>query len=279
MNKKISSLIERFHDQYILTEYPDLVDFFKIVFQYLEERNNIFDLILNFIDRFVNIDNLSNSEDEIDLIIKNLYIEQYIPQFPLYRLEDIDVIKLIKNAKNFYSIKGTEKSYYFMFSLLNHLGAFDFYYPSTDILILSDSENGILNSEKCIHDNYYHAYYVYEIQSTLFGYFELKDIVKNVLHPVGCKIFFLRIIQDTFNVDDEMNIIDCLIFLFQDTLNVFITDYDIYYDIGYEDIEIMNEEYVLSLLNISEMDDTFYTLENPGYNYYKYQMDFEFTLL
>jgi len=279
MNKKISSLTERFYDQYILTEYPDLVNFFKIIFQYLEEHNNIFDLILNFIDRFVDIDNLSGSEDEIDLIIKDLYIEQYIPQFPLYRLDDIDVIKVIKNAKDFYSIKGTEKSYYFMFSLLNHLGAFDFYYPSTDILILSDSENGILNSRKHIHDNYYYAFYTYEIQSTLFGYFELKDIIRNILHPVGSKIFFLRILQDTYEILDETESIDELIFVLQNTVIAHITDYDIYYNITFGDIETVNMNYLLSLLDIDELDDIFYTLENPGYVFYEYQMDFQFTLL
>lgn len=72
MNKKISSLTERFYDQYILTEYPELVNFFKLVFQYLEENNNIFDLILNFINRFSNIDTLRNSTDTIDLQIKDL---------------------------------------------------------------------------------------------------------------------------------------------------------------------------------------------------------------
>lgn len=279
MNKKISSLTERFYDQYILTEYPELVDFFKLVFQYLEEDNNIFDLILNFIDRFSDIDTLRNSTNTIDLQIKDLIIEQYIPQFPLYRLEDIDTIKLIKNAKDFYSIKGTEKSYTFMFSLLNHLGAFSFYYPSQDILLISDSTNGLLNSEKCIHDNYYYAFYTYEIQSTLFGYFELKDIIKNVLHPVGSKIFFLRILQDTYEILDETDIIDGLIFILQDTVIAHVTDYDIYYDITFADVETISEDYELSLYDIDELSDIFYTLENPEYDFYEYQMDFQLTLL
>lgn len=278
MNKKLSSLSERFFDQYILGEYPELVNFFKIVFQYLEVHNNIFDLILNFTDRFVNIDNLKNSEDEIDLIIKDMVIQQYISQFPLYRLEDIDTIKLIKNAKDFYSIKGTEKSYRFMFSLLNHLGAFNFYYPENDILIVSDSENGILNSEKKIHDSYYYAYYVYEIQSTLYGYFELKDIVKNVLHPVGTKIFFLRIIQDTYDVEHEEDNVDYLVYSIHDNVDGFLTNNDIY-NVEYGDIETMNEIYPLSLYSIDEIDDIYYTLENPDNEYYYYQMDFQFTSL
>lgn len=277
MNKKLSSLTERFFDQHIISEYPDLVQFFRIVFQYLEEDDNIFDLILNFIDRFANIDTLKNSSNEIDLMIKDLYIEQYISQFPLYRLEDIDTIKLIKNAKDFYSIKGTEKSYNFIFSLLNHLGAFSFYYPAVDILVISDYENGVLNDDKYIHDNYYYAHYTYEIQSTLFGYFELKDIIKEIVHPVGCKTFFLRILQDTVEAD-SVEEIESILFVLQDTVIQYTTDVDVY-DITYADVETISDEYILSLLDIDELYDLIYTLENPGYDFYEFQMDFQFTLL
>jgi hypothetical protein len=51
----------------------------------------------------------------------------------------VDAVKLLKNIKGFYSAKGTEKTYEFLFRILFDTGV-EFYYPKNDILKLSDGK-------------------------------------------------------------------------------------------------------------------------------------------
>lgn len=189
--KYLSVFIDRLLPEYIRDEYTKYTTFIKSYLEYLEQDRKAITLIFDFL-RFIDIDKLE--EDPYDSDVLEQYILQYINSFPLYRITDVDVKRLIKNAKDFYSSKGTEKSYDFIFRLMNHMGAFEFYYPGNDIFVLSNTH--CKTDDICkIHDNYYRAYYTYEIQSTLYGYVELKDIIEQLLHPAGCKCFFLRIVE------------------------------------------------------------------------------------
>lgn len=193
--KYLSIFLDRLLPEYIRDEYTKFTSFIRTYLEYLEETGKPIDLIYSFL-HYIDIDKLEDAYDPYngDSDVLEQYILQYINSFPLYRITDVDVKKLVKNAKDFYSSKGTEKSYDFIFRLMNHMGAFSFYYPATDILIASDASQ-LLSTETCLHDNYYRAYFTYEIQSTLYGYVELKDIIDQLLHPAGCKCFFLRIVE------------------------------------------------------------------------------------
>lgn len=276
----LSVLTDRFFPSYIKTEYTKFVDFFKVYFEYCEQEGKVVQLILDFL-HILDIDKLDDS-NEIDVLILEQYIKQYISQFPLYRIQDINVTKLIKNAKDFYSIKGTEKSYDFIFRLLNHLGSFSFYYPSKDILVTSHNVDGILSDSKFLHDNYYRAYYTYEIRSNIFGYVELKDIIENLLHPVGCKVFFLRKIQNIYDLDDSIEGNLSLIFQFSSlcyTYSPFLSFSAIYEDKTFEDIDEFDD--LLSLMSVIDLGDSYNNLENnvSTISYYKYQKSVQLTLL
>jgi hypothetical protein len=277
--KYLSTLLDRFFPQYIQSEYSQFVLFFQKFFEYCEQTNNIIDLITTLTD-IIDIDKITDDPYGYGQDILNLYIAQYLSQFPTYRIQDIDVRKVIKHARDIYSSKGTEKSFQTVFRILNHTGAFSFYYPSKDILYLNDSTNGLLNSNKKIHDNRYYAHYTYEISSSLYDHSEIKDIIESFLHPVGCKVFYRRLVEsisnDDFNsVNETSNDVGKL----DNIVNCFETYNDIYLNgnITFENVETLDANLFLSINSFDDLNDIFYNLENPSDEWFYYALNAELT--
>ena len=85
--------------------------------------------------------NLSNNRDidyTIDSFIEHFY-KQFMSEFPEVLHQSTDKRKLIKNIKDFYRLKGTEDSYKILFRILFN-ETVEFYYPSKDLMRLSDSK-------------------------------------------------------------------------------------------------------------------------------------------
>ena len=293
--KYLSIFLDRLLPNYLRETYTKFEAWIRSYLEYLEEDGKVGQLILDFL-HYIDIDKI-NEDDPYsagDDEVLQLYIQQYLANFPLYRIEDIEIRKLIKNAKDFYSCKGTERSYDFIFRLMNHLGSFSFYYPQDDILVLSDPYS-TLSSGKCLHDNYYRAYFTYEIQSTLLGYVELKDIIENLLHPAGCKCFFLRIVesegQDPYVV--EQNQVYNIFASYSSSdqwypqftyIKIYNDREDPYYgdnlpwtfsDFEYDDV------FLLSQMDFNDWGDKFKNLEDPYTNndYYPHQLSVQHTEL
>lgn len=218
--KFISVFVDRFIPEYMRTEYTTFRAFIKGYLEFLELDGNPYRVLADFY-KFLDLDQLDPYDpyspyditDDIDGDIFTQYTLQYLANFPDYNI-NVNLLKdLVKNAKDFYAIKGTEKSYEFIFRILEYTGKFSFYYPSKNIFRLSTLGHrlsGTVNdpydpyydstkelTSKKLHDNFYYAYYTYELQSTEFGYYELKELIDNILHPTGLKVFFQRIIQNT----------------------------------------------------------------------------------
>lgn len=282
--KYLSILIDRFVPEYVREEYTQFTAFIRHFLEYCEEEGKVYTLVSEFL-HFLDLDKLDPYDPYSgDSEVLEEYIHMYLSSFPLYRINDIDVVKLIKNAKDFYSCKGTERSYQFLFRLLNHVGTFSFYYPSNDILTVSHATDGIVSGEKKIHDNYYRAYYTYEIRSTRFGYVELKDIIESLLHPAGCKAFFLRSIQDECELNPySYDASDCvMVFHHPETANAWSEgmEYrDMYENTTFGDIE-SGIPIPLAMFTFGDLEDIFYNLESSGNtNYYPFQCGAYRTLL
>jgi hypothetical protein len=250
--KYLSIFMDRFIPRFLRSEYVNFEAFIRSYFEYLEQEGKVVNLIFDML-HYLDIDKIDDDDPyNGDEDILEMYIQQYISSFPLYRITDVDVKKLIKNAKDFYSSKGTEKSYDFIFRLMNHMGAFTFYYPGDHVHILSNSTH-VLDSDSKIHDNYYSAFYTYEIQSTLYGYAELKDIVVDLLHPAGCKCFFLRIVESLGNLDPVLQI--------QTSFNnSFAYEIDTVYQ--WQNFDTYNLIYSANTITVNDLDDT--TLRGIG---------------
>jgi len=265
--KYLSILTDRLLPEFLREEYSNFLSFIRIYLEYLEENGNIGQVLLDFL-HYIDVDkiNLADPYSNGDDDVLQLHIAQYLSSFPTYRVTDIDIKKLIKNAKDFYSAKGTERSYEFIFRLMGHFGKFSFYYPQEYIMTLNSSDQK-LSSNSYLHDNYYRAYFTYEIQSSLYGYVELKDIIKNLLHPLGCKAFFLRYVVSN-NADDPyeyMEGINTRVFAFGVATDEW-ASYGRIQDIITQDWTIQDLEDGIGMIGktrISNWNWTFDEMENP----------------
>lgn len=125
VQEPISVFLERMLPDYMFREYPNLVAFMRTMLEYLEE-NQFKDLAL--MDDYADID---NTLDEFLIDFQKEYGEK-IPR-RLYS----DIRFFLKNIRSLYRSKGTEDSYRFLFRTVYDTEV-SFYYPSVDILRLSD---------------------------------------------------------------------------------------------------------------------------------------------
>jgi hypothetical protein len=124
-----SYLVDSILPSFIVEQYPQYVAFLKTHFKALEEESGPV-AVLYDITKHIDISRC----DEEDLVH---FIYQYLHSFPGDLIETIDVRQFVQNSKSFYSMKGTENSFQFIFNLLN--GSMEIYYPSEDIFHLNTS--------------------------------------------------------------------------------------------------------------------------------------------
>ncbi len=124
-----SALVERQVPSFIRDEYSTFVVFLKKYYEWLEQQNNLSNIIQNF----------SNSLD-VDLS-SDYYLElikqELAPYFPEELL--LDKSKFVKFLNQFYRAKGTPNSVKFLFKVL-YGENIEIYYPKEDILIASDGK-------------------------------------------------------------------------------------------------------------------------------------------
>lgn len=104
------------------------------------------------------LENKRDIDDTIDSFVDHFY-KEFMSEFPSKINSTTDKRKIIKKIKDFYEVKGTEPSYKTLFRILFNEEV-EFYYPSKDLMRLSDSKwfepNVIkttrLNSESDLYD-------------------------------------------------------------------------------------------------------------------------------
>jgi len=115
--------------QFVREDHPRFVSFLETYYRWLDEDNNIGEKIQKI-----------KEQQDIDLA-KPEFAEQFYREFlvniPRTVLTDKKI--LLKHIRQFYRAKGTEKSYRLFFRMLFNTSV-DFYYPSTDILKVSDGK-------------------------------------------------------------------------------------------------------------------------------------------
>jgi hypothetical protein len=124
-----SALVERQLPSFVRDEYSTFVVFLKKYYEWLEQQNNLSNVIQNF----------SNSLD-VDLS-SDYYLEfikqELAPYFPEELL--LDKSKFVKFLNQFYRAKGTPNSVKFLFRVL-YGENIEIYYPKEDVLIASDGK-------------------------------------------------------------------------------------------------------------------------------------------
>ena len=130
----ISPHVEREVPEFVRSDHPIFVNFLEAYYEWLEQKINVF-------GRTVLLQDISDIDRTLDEYVGH-FKKQFLLNFPEKLATDqdgnsVDEKTLLKNIKDFYQTKGSEKSYQLLFRLL-YDSACDFYYPKEDILRASD---------------------------------------------------------------------------------------------------------------------------------------------
>lgn len=138
-NNKISDIVSSQLPEFVRADHPTFVAFIQAYYEYLEQSNSTLSLGKT-IERAKNLQNYFDTDkitetglDEFNVHLYNEFLSLIPKEAPS------DKSKLLKNIKDFYRAKGTEKSYNFLFQLLFNEQP-EFYYPKNDILIASSGK-------------------------------------------------------------------------------------------------------------------------------------------
>lgn len=127
--KKLSPFINRIVPDFVVNDHPGFVDFFRSYFEFLEQKNNPFEII----DSLLHDMDIDNSVND--------FFESYRSTFAqdLPNQNRADLALVIKNIREYYSQKGNENSFAFLFRTI-YDEPIEFYYPTVDILKTSDGK-------------------------------------------------------------------------------------------------------------------------------------------
>lgn len=128
-NNKISNLVDSQLPGFIRDYNPLFGDFLQAYYEYMEQSNNAV-VLGKTVDRANQLLNYQDIDTTIDLFSQHLY-DEFMALFPQNMLANKAIV--LKNIKQFYRAKGTQKSYRFLFRAL-YGEEIDFVLPKDQIL-------------------------------------------------------------------------------------------------------------------------------------------------
>ena len=136
-HKYISTQIEREIPQFIRMEYPNFVSFIKYYYEWLEQSGKPYHYIANILD-FSDI-------DETSLQFLEYFGKNFLASLPDIIYDQNNIATLVKNIIQYYSARGSEKAFEFLFRIFEYKNStnedyIDIYYPSYDMLRVSDGK-------------------------------------------------------------------------------------------------------------------------------------------
>jgi hypothetical protein len=130
-NNRISNIVASQLPHFVRDDHENFVRFLEAYYEYLEQNGKPIDFVKNALD-YRDIDKTLND-------FANLLNKHFLSIIPKNAV--VDKSLLLKNAKDLYRAKGTEKATRFLLGiLLNSDKEVDFYYPKKDILRASDGK-------------------------------------------------------------------------------------------------------------------------------------------
>jgi hypothetical protein len=149
-DKNQSPIIAHRLPEFVQTDHPTMVAFIQAYYEWLDQQAD-----QGYVRTPAALDGLADVDKTIEEFV-GAFKKEYLLGFPEELAVDtdgntVDTRQLIKNIKEFYRNKGTEKTYEFLFRVLYDT-AVEFYYPSRDILRLSDGKWIQKYSIRCSND-------------------------------------------------------------------------------------------------------------------------------
>lgn len=134
--KLISTQIKKDIPQYIRMEYPNFVAFIEYYYEWMQEKGAPYHFIANSLN-YADVDRTS-------LAFLEEFGKNFLNPLPDVIYDNNNIATLVKNIEQYYSARGSEKAFKFLFRLFeykdNHDRELEFYYPSYDMLRVSDGK-------------------------------------------------------------------------------------------------------------------------------------------
>lgn len=127
-NSKISNLIASQVPFYVRNDHENFVAFLEAYYEFMEQQNGAINISRNLLKQ--------GDVDTTDLFLDKFY-QNFLPFIP--ENTSVDKTLILKNIKDFYRSRGTEKSIRFLMRVLFD-EEIEFYYPQKDILKVSDGK-------------------------------------------------------------------------------------------------------------------------------------------
>jgi hypothetical protein len=158
-DRNLSHLVPDRLPEFVRVDHPTLVAFLSAYYEWLGLERNEGKVLSPMA-----MHDIPDIDTTLDQFVED-FRKQYLLNFPESLAinkktnEPVDARRLMKNIKQFYFAKGTEKSYEFLFRILYDTSV-EFYYPKTDIMRLSSgrwAQNNYLRISNALGDTIYRA--------------------------------------------------------------------------------------------------------------------------
>lgn len=157
LERQLSNLVPDRLPEFVRVDHPTLVSFLSAYYEWLGLRRNSGKILSP-----MEMHDIPDIDSTLDQFVDH-FRQEYLLNFPenlaINKTTNtpVDPRRLLKNIKQFYLAKGTEKSYEFLFRILYDT-AVEFYYPKQDILRLSSgrwTQNNYLRISNVLGDQIY----------------------------------------------------------------------------------------------------------------------------
>jgi len=158
-DRQLSQFVPDRLPEFVRVDHPTLVSFLSAYYEWLGLRRNEGKIVSP-----LDMQGIADIDRTLDQFVEQ-FKAQFLLDFPESLAVDpttgngVDPRRLIKNIRQFYLAKGTEKSYEFLFRILYDTSV-EFYYPKKDILRLSSgrwTQNNYLRISNSLGDRIFRA--------------------------------------------------------------------------------------------------------------------------
>lgn len=158
-DRNLSNLVPDRLPEFVRVDHPTLTAFLAAYYEWLQLPRTSGKVMSPL--AMHDIPDIDTTLDQFIEQFKNEYLLNFPESLAVSKTtnEPVDPRRLLKNIKQFYLAKGTEKSYEFLFRILYDT-AVEFYYPKKDILRLSTgrwTQNNYLRISNVLGDTIYRA--------------------------------------------------------------------------------------------------------------------------
>jgi hypothetical protein len=135
VENSVSSIISEFLPDFVRQNHSTFVAFIEAYYEWMEQKANPLGTSITLMDTL----DIDKTLDSFVEYFKNNYLQSFPKEFATMGGNTVNEKTVMKNIKDFYKSKGSEKAYKFLFRIL-HDSDVQFYYPKKDILRVSDGK-------------------------------------------------------------------------------------------------------------------------------------------